>query len=426
MSPEQVRARPDAIDHRTDVYSLGVTLYELLTLRPAFEGTRPGQIIERVERNPPLAPRRIRPSIPIDLETIVEKAISKEPSRRYTTAAELAADLTRFLEDRPVLARRSSVARKSLQWVRRHRAWCGAGTVVLVAVVTIALVLLSARQRSLEESYAAELERLSLAFVASEVQRPSSESSARWQRGTLPTHQGTDDDRERELLAVIDAFRGLSRRLPARPEAYYWRGRAQLSSARPGDAVRSARMAIHRDASFLPARVLAAVAGTVERSAADSGAAEASLALEESNAWLRDWIEGELALRRGEWKLAADRLTPVCDRFYGPSPPSTRTAQTVFLARGRAWLELGEYDRAIEDFVVVWTLAPRAEFAALLAAKAYLGDERFDAARRFLAEIHAASREPNATAARIDRLIASMEAEKVNDWREVDGEPPGG
>ena len=102
------RAGADAgtIDGRTDVYSLGATLYELLTLRPPFDGQSAAELIDQIGRDEPVPPRKFEPRVPRDLETIVLKALAKRPADRYATAAELAEDLARFLSHEPVKARR--------------------------------------------------------------------------------------------------------------------------------------------------------------------------------------------------------------------------------------------------------------------------------------------------------------------------------
>ena len=105
MSPEQA-AGGRVLDVRTDVYSLGATLYELLTGRPALDGDDRQELLRRIAHDEPIPPRRLDPAIPRDLETIVGKAMAKEPERRYASARELAEDLGRFLEDRPIRARR--------------------------------------------------------------------------------------------------------------------------------------------------------------------------------------------------------------------------------------------------------------------------------------------------------------------------------
>ncbi|MFI5457674.1 MAG: protein kinase [Isosphaerales bacterium] len=126
-------------DHRSDVYSLGATLYELLTLHPLFGATRQSELIEKVLHDSPEAPRKLDPKIPRDLETIVLKAIAKEPGDRYATAQALGEDLARFLEDRTILARRSTTVEQCWRWCRRNP-WL-AGANITAAVLTTLLAI---------------------------------------------------------------------------------------------------------------------------------------------------------------------------------------------------------------------------------------------------------------------------------------------
>jgi eukaryotic-like serine/threonine-protein kinase len=135
MSPEQAAGRR-LLDARTDIYSLGTTLYELLTAQPAFDGRDSQELIRHITFEEPLAPRTLDPEIPRDLETIVSKAMAKEPERRYATARELAEDLERFCDDGPILARRLTIAGRMARWSRRHKR---ATAVALVGLVIVAL-----------------------------------------------------------------------------------------------------------------------------------------------------------------------------------------------------------------------------------------------------------------------------------------------
>jgi pentatricopeptide repeat protein len=126
------------LDHRTDVYSLGATLYELLTLRPAFDGVDRQQLLRQITDDEPLAPRKVRGSIPMDLETIALKALEKEPSQRYASASDLAGDLRRYLDSKPIHARRPGMADQIWKWSRRHKALLRAvGTVLVIAVIAL-------------------------------------------------------------------------------------------------------------------------------------------------------------------------------------------------------------------------------------------------------------------------------------------------
>jgi serine/threonine protein kinase/WD40 repeat protein len=136
MAPERFRGQSDP---RSDIYSLAITLYEMLTLRPAFDPTDRARLIERVTHENPPRPRQLDPHIPRDLETIVLKAIAKEPGDRYPIAGELAEDLRRFLADRPIRARRTSALERTWRWCRRNPAVAALTAFIALLVVTIAV-----------------------------------------------------------------------------------------------------------------------------------------------------------------------------------------------------------------------------------------------------------------------------------------------
>jgi serine/threonine protein kinase len=121
MSPEQAAGGGAAPDHRADVYSLGATLYELLTLVPAFGGDDGKEVLRRVAFDDPTPPRRLNRAIPAELEIIVLKALEKRPEDRYPTAQQLSDDLRNFLADRPLRARRPGLLDRAGKWARRHR-----------------------------------------------------------------------------------------------------------------------------------------------------------------------------------------------------------------------------------------------------------------------------------------------------------------
>ena len=139
MSPEQALGRRTPVDGRTDVYSLGATLYEILTLARPFAGDDRLDLLRRIIEDEPIPPRKINPRIPGELETIVLKAMAKVPADRYATAADLAEDLGRFLDDRPIRARRPSLLNRAGKWIRRHRKLMAvAGATGLLGAVALA------------------------------------------------------------------------------------------------------------------------------------------------------------------------------------------------------------------------------------------------------------------------------------------------
>jgi tetratricopeptide (TPR) repeat protein len=140
MSPEQALAQRVVVDHRTDVYSLGASLYELLTLQPAFTGNDRQELLRQIAFEEPRSPRQLNQAIPVELETIILKALEKNPAERYGTAQELADDLRRFLDDKPIRARRPTLRQRLTKWGRRHRGVVGTAVAALVlAVVLLAL-----------------------------------------------------------------------------------------------------------------------------------------------------------------------------------------------------------------------------------------------------------------------------------------------
>ena len=135
MSPERFKGQCDV---RADVYALGLTLYELLVLKLAFDSPDRLTLIEMVSRAELETPRSIDPKIPRDLETIVLKACDQDPKRRYQSADDLADDLQRFIDDEPIQARRASLLERSARW-SRHNPWLAAS----VSIATVALVLIA-------------------------------------------------------------------------------------------------------------------------------------------------------------------------------------------------------------------------------------------------------------------------------------------
>jgi serine/threonine protein kinase/WD40 repeat protein len=157
MAPERFNG---VSDPRSDLYSLGLTLYELLTLQPAFEESDRGRLVKRVAHEEPPPPHKFDERVPRDLETIVLKATAKEPERRYQTAEALADDLRCFLADRPIRARRSAAWERAWRWCRRNPAVATLALLALLLLMAVAsLSTIAAFWLKSERDHVQEAER---------------------------------------------------------------------------------------------------------------------------------------------------------------------------------------------------------------------------------------------------------------------------
>jgi hypothetical protein len=139
MAPEQAKGQSKQVGPATDIYALGALLYRLLTGRPPFLAEAPVETVRQVAEEEPTAPRQVRPTVPLDLETICLKCLQKKPEQRYASAAELEDDLRRFLAHEPILAKPTGWWGRLLKWSRRRPAAAS-----LIAVSALAVILLFA------------------------------------------------------------------------------------------------------------------------------------------------------------------------------------------------------------------------------------------------------------------------------------------
>jgi serine/threonine protein kinase len=213
MSPEQALAQRGVVDHRTDVYSLGVTLYELLTLEPAFPGRTQEELLWQITCGDPKPLRRINPTVPTDLETIVLKAMTRDPAERYTTARELADDLRRYLSYEPIMARRPSLLARAGKWTRRHRSVVvSAMLMLLMAVLGLgaSTVWIAQEQARTKEAYEAEKLQKALAQKNFQQARQLLDQFTQISEDALVDKPGLRDIRRKVLEAALVYYRDFS------------------------------------------------------------------------------------------------------------------------------------------------------------------------------------------------------------------------
>lgn len=148
MSPEQVSAKRMGLDHRTDIFSLGVVMYEMLTLRRPFGGDTSQATVAMILTEEPPSPSRVRSQCPAELSIICGRAMEKAPGRRYQTMADLAADLRRHLANEPIEARPSGPLARGVKWSRRHPAVSSAGAIGLLALGAVSLLSVDLAQKT--------------------------------------------------------------------------------------------------------------------------------------------------------------------------------------------------------------------------------------------------------------------------------------
>ena len=210
MSPEQALAQPIGVDHRTDLYSLGATLYEFLTLEPALSGHDRHELLRQIAIEEPRPVRKVNKAVPADLETIVLKAMAKNPAERYATAQEMASDLRRFLRDEPILARPLTLLQRTRRWARRHRPVMLSAAVASLAALTVLAGSIGwiMRDRAAQQ-----------AKLTADLQSAAEESHRLQEEGMWPQAQAAAARAEALLgygaadLAVAERVRSLLRKL---------------------------------------------------------------------------------------------------------------------------------------------------------------------------------------------------------------------
>jgi eukaryotic-like serine/threonine-protein kinase len=193
MSPEQAAGELGRLGPQSDVYSLGATLYMVLTGRLAFEDRDVGAVLQKVLRGEYPPPRRVAPSVPRPLEAVCLKAMALKPGDRYATPRALAEDVERWLADEPVRAYPERWAGRLARWARRHRAWVRAGAVTLLiaAVLATAAALVVDRARRKER---AALGRVGTALIAERAAKAEAQAHLKRSEESLRLARQAVDD----------------------------------------------------------------------------------------------------------------------------------------------------------------------------------------------------------------------------------------
>jgi serine/threonine protein kinase/Tfp pilus assembly protein PilF len=401
MSPEQAMARRVPVDHRTDIYSLGATLYETVTWQPPFRGKNSQDIVSQIIVQDPQPLRKRNPRIPKDLETIVLKCLRKEPADRYGTAEALAQDLRRFVRGDPIEARPPTEWSRCVRWLRRHRGRVVLAATLLGLMLSVAYLAYRARQARTETRSAryapavldvlARMQRRQffLRVFANELEglvqlsRTYVSPVTRADFKRLSEARGFDS-----FEKAVEKLEGIARDVD-RPDAHLYLARAYHLTGRTDEARRQCAQALAGRPGFLPAQVLRI---ELEESSDEEKRAQIdklrARCLDPENPWQRWWIDAASSRWNCAWRQAAaayDRLLRELRR--SGVEPYTGCSLDAYMNRGMAHLEAGEYASAIEDFSRAQVYAPGFE-PALLRGKAYHLDGQREEAERTFRELY--------------------------------------
>ncbi len=237
MSPEQATGDPRGLDRTTDVYALGATLYHLAAGRPPFDGASFAETVHKVIHEDPPRPRQVNPSISVDLETVLLKAMHKDPARRYPTALAFSEELGRVLADEPILARRDSILYGVYRRVRRHPRTALLATLLLTIA---AAALLAGRTIARQER------ETSLATIR-ETARVSLQAALELRRA------GANARMEEFLPRLESAYRQALDRAPETAEVEYLMGRFHRALMNDARALEFQDRALAKEPAFPPA-----------------------------------------------------------------------------------------------------------------------------------------------------------------------------
>ncbi|MCZ6796144.1 MAG: protein kinase [Planctomycetota bacterium] len=430
MSPEQARVRQIPVDHRTDIYSLGATLYEMLTLVPPFQGKTAHDTLGQIIHRDPRPPRQLNPRLPRDLETIVLKCLEKNPGNRYGSAEALAQELRRFARGDPIEARPQSIGERLARRLRRNKVKLAAAAVILALAATVAWFAYDSAQKSYQMTLARYDDEVADAAVVLQTTGTLYEivGEFAWGGATYDVTrltesldwEGPTHERLRKAMRSLEA---LVREVPERSEAYFHLARGHLCEAEVELARQQLDLAIERGS--VPAMV--AQATLLERRGETEKANELLERARSSRdaEWAEAWLAASRATKERDWRRAIDAYGLLIEIDKEGRTPYPGADVENHLGCGIAWLQLGENDDEARSYFRVASLRSRAPEPELLLGFTYYrqGDE--ERAEEIFEELYRKADDPADVANYLVMLYLARFGDAVRALRWADRMPPG-
>lgn len=340
MAPEQIRGRPEEIDARTDVYAVGVTLFQLLTLQLPFQGESREAYVSSVLTKEARRPSRLNERVSRDLDIVIRKTLEKNPADRYESAAALADDLENVLRFQPIRALPPTVSRRVAKWARRNPLLAALLCTALIALSGFALFSVrDLQQQRLIRGF--EIQNLWTRGRAANLDRRLSEAAS-----LLSDLLRRDPDHVKGLYARSLVYLSLARAETDRTE------RSRLESLAIKDASRIIDLAPRTSWPYALRAYVLTAAGKPQEAATDRATARTYRSSSPSPDDLQ--FDGILALESGEYEEAVDFFSELITR-----EPDRAEAR---LNRASAYERLGSLTRAITDYEVAAALTPKSWF----------------------------------------------------------------
>ncbi len=387
MSPEQARVRKLRIDHRTDIYSLGATMYEMLTRSPPFKGKNHQDTLSQIISRDPVPLRKRNPRIPKDLETIILQCLRKQPEDRYGTAEALGQDLLRAARGDPIEARPQSRWVSLTQRVRRQRARIAVAFGVVLLVVTAGLLI----SKQLHEGYLQRrktyVEKVRQAVVRFPLLR-FGRTRGFGELGRIDPQGYLCESRDFQLLTksaaghdtletAVKELEDATELLPGEPDAHFHLAKGLLAAGKEERALNELRTTLECDRNFAPARILLAeiLEGQGNRAAAETE--RARVVASTSGGWAKKWLAAHQAMNTGQWQTAIEAFGELINGQEEDGGHYLGSAIQLYLGRGIARLESMDFRGAVRDFAVAKELWQDVWEPVLLLGKTYylMGDK---------------------------------------------------